>query len=121
MDRDASVLIWVFSVLGRDGYLLLVHWLSGVNVAVLEDDCGIAENEIDGAVNVAVAIELTLGVHVQRVLITDDLATVNNRVVCTYSECNGLMLGRTSVIFKCYVTCHEPCTGGGCISKRVNW
>lgn len=64
MDRDPSVLIWVFSILSRDCYLLFVHWLSGVNVAVLEDDCGVTENEINGAVNVAIAIELTLGVHV---------------------------------------------------------
>lgn len=64
VDRGAGVLIWVGPALGGDGVELVGHWKAWVNVAVLEDDGGIAEDEVDGAVDVTVAIELAEGMSV---------------------------------------------------------
>lgn len=66
MDRDPRVLVRVDPALCRDGDLLAGEGTAGVDHAVLEDDGGVAENEVDGAVDVAFLVELTLGVNVDR-------------------------------------------------------
>lgn len=51
------------------------------NDAVLEDYGGVAENEVDGAVDVAFSVELALGVDHESVLVALDGATVEDREI----------------------------------------
>lgn len=60
MDRDPGVLVWVSSALSRDHALLAWDRFSCIDHAVLENYCGVAEDEIDRAVNVALSVELSL-------------------------------------------------------------
>lgn len=53
MDGDACILIRVTSALGSDHVCLPGQRLSDVDDAILEDDSGIAEDDVDGAVYVA--------------------------------------------------------------------
>lgn len=44
----------------------------------MEDDCCVAEDEVNGAVDVAFAVELTEGVDVESVLVADEAALVED-------------------------------------------
>lgn len=78
MDRNASVLVNIGFTLGRNGVELVSQRLPGLDVAVLENDGGVSEDEVDGAGDVAVAIELAVGVGVESVLETVDQALVEH-------------------------------------------
>lgn len=75
-DGDAGVLVRVLSALGGEDVLLVCVGFSRVEVAVLEDDGGVAEDEIDSAVDVALAVELAERVDVKSVLVADEAALV---------------------------------------------
>lgn len=75
-DGDAGVLVRVLSALGGEDVLLVVVGFPRVEVAVLEDDGGVAEDEIDGAVDVALAVELAERVDVESVLVANEAALV---------------------------------------------
>ena len=70
MNRDARVLVRVFSILGREGDFLGSHGLSGVYVTVLEDYGCISKYEVYCSIYVTFTIELAVRVYVQRVLVT---------------------------------------------------
>lgn len=72
--------------------LLVCEGLPHHQLAVLEHSHGVAEHEVDGAGDGAVAVELPLGLHVQGVLISVHLAVVEHCLVCGYPECNCLVL-----------------------------
>lgn len=57
-------LLSLSSTLCGDDALLILHWLPHEDLAVLEDDGAVAEDEIDGAGNGAVSVELTVSVSV---------------------------------------------------------
>ena len=75
MNGDTGVLIGISTTLGGD-CVGSVRRITSVDVAVLEDYCCIAENEIDCAVDVAVFVELTVGVNVESVLVAFKAALV---------------------------------------------
>lgn len=75
-DRNPGVLVRVLSSLGGEDVFLVFVRLAGVEVAVLEDDGGVAEDKVDGAVDVAFAVELAEGVDVEGVLVADEAALV---------------------------------------------
>ena len=81
MNRYAGVRSLVSPALGCHGVLLAGHRLPDVYVAVLEDHGGVAEDEVDGAIDVAVAVELLLGVDVECVLVALEAALVVDREV----------------------------------------
>lgn len=64
VDRYAGVLVRIRPALGRHGVLLSGEGLAEVEIAVLEEGDSVAEDEVNGAVDVAVAVELTLGIDV---------------------------------------------------------
>ena len=64
MDGNASVLIGVLLALSSNGVELVGHWLPGLDFAGLKDDSRVAEDEVDGACDVALPVELTVGVGV---------------------------------------------------------
>lgn len=60
-------------------------WLGGPlasdeDVAVLEDDGRVAEDEVNGAVDVAVAVKLLQGVREERVLVGLEVCTGRRRI-----------------------------------------
>lgn len=62
----------------------------GLNNGVLEESGGVAEDEIDGAADVAFAVELAGGAGVESVLVAVDDAAVENGVVGFHAEGYGL-------------------------------
>lgn len=79
MYGDAGVLVRIGPALGRDGDLLLVHGAAGVDHAVLEDGGSVAEDEVHGAVDVALFVELPLRVDVEGVLVAFETAAEEHR------------------------------------------
>ncbi|KAH0466861.1 hypothetical protein IEQ34_004099 [Dendrobium chrysotoxum] len=78
VDGDSGVLVGISPSLSGDGVLLAAKGLAGVDIAVLEDHGGVAEDEIDSAVDVAVAVELALAVDVEGVLVSLKAAAVED-------------------------------------------
>ena len=76
MDRDPGGLPRVASSLRSDEVRLLIHWFSDKNVTVLKDDGGVAEYEVDGAVNVTFSIELSERMGVESVLVAFEAASI---------------------------------------------
>ncbi|KAL0904097.1 hypothetical protein M5K25_026169 [Dendrobium thyrsiflorum] len=109
MDRNPRVLVRILAVLCGDCVLLHRHWLSRPNNAFLENDGGIAEDEVDGAEDVAFAEELALRVDVKGVLVAYDAAVVDHRSVGSYTECHSLMLLWPRGVLYCHLFHYEPC------------
>lgn len=120
MDGYARILIRVFSVLGRDGIFLQGHGLSGINGAVLQNNSGVSEYEIYGPVNLALAVELAIGVHVQGVLVPENLAPVYHRVVRPDPKSHRLVSTWAGPVHKRHVPSNEASPGGSCQSTRAN-
>lgn len=99
-DRYTGVLERVLSALGGVQVLLILIGSAGVEVAVLEDDGGVAEDEVDGAVDVAVAVELAEGVDVEGVLVSDKAAVVEGGEVGAAAEGHGLVLAGPGVVLE---------------------
>ena len=76
MDRSARVLVRIGSALGGDGVELVAHRKSRIEVAVLEDDGGVSEDEIYCSVDVAFSVELAESVRVESVLVAFEAAAV---------------------------------------------
>lgn len=47
----------------------------------MEDDDGVTEDEVNGTIDVAVTVELTLGVDVEGILVAFEAAAVEDREV----------------------------------------
>lgn len=120
MDRNARVLIRVLSVLGGDRVLLRGQGLPGVDTAVLENYSGVAENEVDCSVNVGFPDELAVGVDVKCVLVSDDVAAVDDGVVGPDSEGYGLVLAGPGPILKRYVPCNKTSSSCRCGQTTTN-
>jgi hypothetical protein len=107
LDRDARVLVGVLAALRREDVLLVGQRLARVQVAALQHDGGVAEDEVDGAVHVAVAEELAQGVHVQRVLVPHEAAPVERRQVRAHAQRHRLVLGRAGAVLDRQVACQK--------------
>lgn len=59
LDGEARALVWAFSALRRDGNLLQGKWDPGVYFAVLQYCSTVAENEVYGAIDFALTVELS--------------------------------------------------------------
>lgn len=114
VNRNARVLIRVGPALCRDCVLLTVRGPSCVDHAVLEDDSGVAKNEVDGAVHVALFVELSLRVDVEGVLVAFEATTVENWEVSAWSEGYGLMVLWTSCVAECDATSNEAISSYRC-------
>ncbi|CAA7397486.1 unnamed protein product [Spirodela intermedia] len=97
VDGDAGVLVGVLPALGGDGVLLFLQRPAGVEGAVLQHHGGVAEDEVDGAGDGAVAVELPLRVHVECVLVAQHVAARHR-----------LVLRRPRRVLESHVPRHEP-------------
>lgn len=111
LDNNTRVLIRVGSALSGDGVFLSTTRFSDVDVGVLDDGDGVAEDEVDGAVNVAVAVELALRVDVQGVLVAFEAAAVEDGVVGAGPESHRLLILRSGGVFERHVLSDEAVAG----------
>lgn len=120
MDGEARVLDGLLAALGRDGVLLAREAPPGDDLAVLEDHGAVAEDEVDGARDVALAVELALGVGVEGVLVAVDGAAVEDREVRVRTEGHGLVLLGAGGVLEGYVPCDEPLPFHGCTNNKTS-
>ena len=118
MNRDARVLVRVFSILGRDGDFLGSHGLSGVYVTGLEDYSCISKYEVHCSVYITFTIELAVGVYIQRVLVTSYFAPVDHSVVRADAESHSLVLAGSRIILKRHVPGNESAARSRCRPKK---
>lgn len=90
LDRNPSVLKRVVSGLGRNDIGLAVYGPSDENDAILENSSSIAEDEVYGAVDVALSVELSLGMDHESVLVALEGTLVEDREVRGRSESHCL-------------------------------
>ena len=120
MDDDAGVLVRVFSPLRGDGVFLVDDRSPDVDVAVLEKRHCVAEDEVDGAVDVTVAVELALGVDVEGVLIALEAALEEDGEVGARPEGHGLVFVGPGRVLECHAPRNEPFSGDSCIYTYIN-
>jgi hypothetical protein len=105
---DARVLVGVLAALRGDDVLLAGFRAARVEAAALEHDGGVPEDEVDGAVDVAVAVELAEGVGVERVLVAREAAAVEGGEVGVDAQRHGLVLARPRRVLHRQVARQEP-------------
>lgn len=118
MDRNACVLVRVFLALCSYGHKLVGHGLPRHDVAILEDDGRVPEDEVDGARDVALTVELAVGVGVEGVLVCVEGAPVEDRLVGTRAEGHGLVLGRPGRVLEPHVPSYEALARDSCYIKK---
>ena len=114
MDGEAGALVGVFAALSGDGDLLERERDAGENAAALEDGGAVAEDEVDGAVDVTLAVELPEGVGVEGVLVPFYAAPEERRLVRVHTEGHRLVVLRPCSVPERHVPCYEPLPGHGC-------
>lgn len=114
LDGNAGVLVRVLSALGRENVLLVRVGLAGVEVAVLEDYSGVTEDEVDGAVDVTLAVELAHGVCVDGVLVAHEAASVECGEVGVATEGDSLVLARPGIVLDRQVAGDESSANDSC-------
>lgn len=105
--------------MGRDHVLLLIHGLSCHQLALLEYYGGVTEDEINGAGDEGVTVELPVGVSVESILIGVNAAAVNDGLVGTDAEGHGLVLLWACCILEAHVLGYKPIPNGSCRSRFI--
>ena len=100
MDHDPGVLVRVTSALCSDDVRLTFQRPSSVDHAILEDNSRVSKDEVDSSVDVAFAIELTLGVDKERVLVSLEPTSEEDSEVGGRSKRNRLSLQRPRRVAK---------------------
>ena len=103
--------------MGRDHVFLALHGLSGLQLALLENDRCIPEDKVYGASDDGVAVELTVGVGVESVLVAVNAAAVDNRPVGADTESHRLVLLWSCRVLEPHILGYKSITNGSCISK----
>jgi len=93
---------------------LVIHGLSGHQVALLEHHSGISENEVNGASDKRVSVELPVGVCVESVLEGIDTTSVYDGLVGAYPQSHRLVFLRSGGVLKPYVLTYKPITHSSC-------
>lgn len=106
-DRDPRILVGVLPPLSRKYVLLVVIRLACIQAAILEDHGRVPKDEVDCAIDVALAIELAEGVDIKRVLVANEAATVKGGEVGAAPKGHGLVLARTGIVLEGYALRYE--------------
>jgi len=99
--------------LGGDG-VGLVGRVSGVKIAVLENYSGVSEYEVDGSVDVAFTVKLSLRVNIKGVLVALEAALVEDGEVGARDECHRLMVFGPGGVPECHGLGYELVSGHSC-------
>nr|GMD60927.1 Os01g0312600 [Ipomoea batatas]GMD70965.1 Os01g0312600 [Ipomoea batatas] len=118
LDRNAGVLVGILPSLRGEDVLLIVHGFPGVEIAVLEDDGGVAEYEVHRAVDVAVAVELAEGVDVESVLVRNEAAVEEDRQVGAAPQRHRLVLFRSGIVLDLSGAVLSYCEIRFCLARR---
>lgn len=78
----------------------------------------VAEDEVDGSVDVTVFEKLTHRVGVERVLVAFEAAGVEGGEVGTVADCDRLVLGRAGGVLECHVDGYKPLAYNSCSIKH---
>lgn len=105
---EPGVLVGVAARLRREDVGLAGDGGAGDELARLEDGGGVAEDEVDGAGDGALAVELAERVRVERVLVALDAAPVRRRHVRAHPQRHRLPLRRPRRVPERHVPSHEP-------------
>ena len=81
LQDESAGLVGLFAASGEDDALLIVQGFSEDEPAVLEDGGGGAENEIDGAGDGAIAVELAVALGIEGILVSIKVAVVEDGVI----------------------------------------
>ncbi|KAL9688665.1 hypothetical protein QQ045_033088 [Rhodiola kirilowii] len=107
LDDDSRRLATFLAAVGGHGVEFVVVRFADHEGAILEEDWGVAEDEVDCAGDDAVAVVLTLGVGVECVLVAVHSAVFEDGEVGLDSEGYCLVLLWSCTVLKPYVSCHE--------------
>lgn len=119
MKDDGGGLAPIFPATGRHDALLVVQRLPHFDEAVLEDGGRVAKDEVDGAGDGAIPVELTLGMAIERVLEPIHLAVVEDRFIGLHPHGNGLVFLWTGRVFKPKVLGNEPVSDRSFIATKL--
>ncbi|GJN03664.1 hypothetical protein PR202_ga21135 [Eleusine coracana subsp. coracana] len=108
LEHEPGGLAPVGAALCRGDVLLVVHGPAQDEHAVLEHGRRVAEDEVDGPGDDAVAVELGLGVRVQRVLERVHPAVEEDGFVRLHQQRHRLVLGRARRVAEPERDGHEP-------------
>lgn len=114
LDHDSCSHVLLGCSVGGDCVELVVQGLPHDDNGVLDHGGGGAEDEVDCAGDDAVAVELPVGLDVQGVLVTQDVATNESGHVSLVPECNGLVSLSTGRVLECHCLGNEPFCSVGC-------
>lgn len=93
--------------LGGDNATLVGHGFADDEFAILKDGGAVTEDEIDGAGDIAVTVELTPGVCVECVLMSLHCAVVEDGHVSSHPQGHCLMFYGSCTVLKSDVLRHE--------------
>ncbi|KAL7003116.1 hypothetical protein U1Q18_004273 [Sarracenia purpurea var. burkii] len=116
LEDDSCGLAHTGPALGGDDVGLVAQRLSDDESAVLEDASAVAEDEVDGAGDDTVTVELAVGVGVKRVLVTIHLTVVEDDHVGSDAEGHRLVFFRPGGVLKPNVFGHEKVSKHNCIT-----
>jgi hypothetical protein len=119
LEHEARALAAVGAALRRGDVLLVVHGAAEDQDAVLEHGGRVAEHEVDGARDDAVAVELRLGVRVQRVLVRVHAAVEEDGPVRLHQQRHRLVLRRAGRVAEPQRDADEAVALRVCM--RPNW
>lgn len=114
LDDDGALAAAVDAALGGDHAGLVGHRLPDHEAAVLEDGEGVAEDEVDGAGDGAVAVVLAIVVCVETVLVAVDVHIVEDGAVAGDAQGHALMPLGTRRVLESDVLCQEVFSVDSC-------
>lgn len=109
----------VHPALRRHDVLLVFQWLPEEEGAALEDCSTVAEDEVDGAGDEAVSVELAVGVCVERVLVPFYVAIKEDHFIGARTQRHRLVLLRAGRVFEADVSGYEVIPMHGCGRKQL--
>ena len=112
MDHEAGGLAAVDAALGGDDVLLVVKGAADDEDTVLENGRGVSEDEVDGAGDDAGAVELPMGLRVERVLVALHAAVEEDGAVRLHPQGHGLVLYCASRVAEAHGDGDEPVSHG---------
>jgi hypothetical protein len=118
LEGEARGHVGVEAALRGDGVLLAGQRAAREERAVLEHGGGVAEDEVDGARDAAVAVELAQRVRVQRVLVPLEGAAVEDGEVRVAPQRHGLVLRRPRRVLERQVPRDEALAVHSCKTDR---
>lgn len=120
VNREAGVLSGVGPAVCENDVVGVAAWAAEHQIAALENGDCVSEDEIDGAVDVALPVELAVGVGEEGVLVSRNAATVEDGTIRSDVQSHGLSAFRTCVVVEPHVSSDEPITGDCCNAPQLN-